>query len=148
MRTNEKAGTVATVTDLGNHSIAGGNQKAYFAFDYGKSETKKQEICNLCSPLPGKKISAGRTCAGCTEKSEILTATILTHVSRPRKIIRLQKCVGCGGCKTARQFSIYHAICKKCLSDARAKSKIAQSNFVERLLNNLRRNLKGVLHNA
>ena len=148
MKTNEKAGTVATVTGLDNHSIAGGNQKAYFVFDYAKAVAKKQEICDLCNPSPGKKMGVERICADCTKKSETLAATILTHVTRPRKVIRLQKCVGCGNCKTATQFSIYYAICKKCLGDARAKSKVAQSNFVERLLNNLRRNLKGVLQNA
>jgi hypothetical protein len=46
IKTNEKAGTVATVTGLRNHSIAGGNQKTFSTFDYRQARHSSQ--CKRC----------------------------------------------------------------------------------------------------
>lgn len=149
LKTKRKSVTGAnTVTDLDNQFNRGRNQKAFFVSDYAKTTTKKQQICELCVAPLEKRIGAETVCADCLKKSEALATAIFAHVARPRKVIRLQKCVGCGNCKTPAKFSLYYAICKECVAVVRDKSKVAQSNFVERLLNNLRRNIKGVWQNA
>jgi len=147
MKTKEKVGNGGDRSDLCNHLIAGGNQKAYDVFDYATTTIEKQEICAMCNPST-KNQSVIKLCAGHRAETDALAKAIFGHLVKPRKVVKLQKCAGCGKCLTAAKFSLYHAVCKKCLSGAREKSKLGRSNFIERTLNNLRKNLRGALANA
>ncbi len=82
------------------------------------------------------------------EKPQDLQADLLAVINPEPKVRRLHRCNGCGHCFAAEKFSIFFNVCKQCLRDAKGKSKLAQSNFIERTLNNFRKNLKGAIGNV
>lgn len=82
------------------------------------------------------------------EKQQDLQADLLAIINPEPKVKRLHRCNGCGHCFAAEKFSIFFNVCRKCLHDAKGKSKLGQSNFIERALNNFRKNLKGALQNV
>jgi hypothetical protein len=82
------------------------------------------------------------------EKQEVLQQKLTEHLEQNKKIIRTQICFGCGKPKASEKFSVFYGVCKSCLSEAKAKGKTAQSNFIARTVNNLHRNLRGALQNA
>jgi hypothetical protein len=148
MKQKEKAGTVATVTDLNNHSIAGGNQKAYDVFDYAKTTAKKQQDCFLCNLSLENRHGKATICNTCQTEADRLASALATHLSKPRKVVKTVRCLSCRSNVTPAKFSIFWGVCKTCVTEARGKSKLAQSNFIERTLNNVRKNLRGALQNV
>ena len=64
MKTKEKAGTVATVPDLGNHSINTGGAKSDFVNYYDENQAKLQTIL-LEKMKPAPKIIRLFRCFGC-----------------------------------------------------------------------------------
>jgi hypothetical protein len=144
---NDKSVTVATVTDLKNQSIADSNQKARDVFDYAEKALETQE-CLKCNPkltIPTLRGVETKVCGKCRTESETQKAVILDALARPRKAVKLHQCSGCNNYLAASKFSIYYGVCKQCLRNARGKSKLGQSNFIERTLNTVRRNLRRAL---
>ncbi|HLM59875.1 MAG TPA: hypothetical protein VK308_03625 [Pyrinomonadaceae bacterium] len=82
------------------------------------------------------------------EKEQDLQANLMAIIKPNPTVKRLHRCNGCGECFTAEKFSIFFNVCKKCLRDVKGKGKLAQSNFIERALNNFRKNLRGALQNV
>jgi hypothetical protein len=82
------------------------------------------------------------------EEQEVLQEKLTNHLCRNKKIVRTQICLGCGKPKASAKFSVFYGVCKSCLQEAKAKGKTAQSNFIARTVNNLHKNLRGVLQNA
>lgn len=152
MSTNEKSvlGAIQN-TSLKNHSInAGGENQSDFVFDFATKTVEKQE-CEKCHPHLAAKAKRGariKLCADCAGQTETTATAIFENIAAPRKVVRLQKCSGCGECKAPSKFSVFYSICKKCLSDNQGKSKLAQSNFIARAMNNFHKNLRGALLNV
>lgn len=148
MNKNEKAGYGGDRSSFKPKTflIAGGNQKRFDVSNYAENHTKTQEACDLCSPK--SQIKSGvpvELCSNCTAAQIRLESELLAQFIRPRKVIRLHRCSGCQRCVTPSRFSRDWGICKSCVADAQSKSKLAQSNFIERAVNNFRKSLRGVV---
>lgn len=141
MQNIEKAGRQTGFNQ--NEFFAGGKIKGFDAFDYAKNATEKQ--CDLCFPRPETKRGAVKFCSECEAKSAKLESGLFGHITQHRTIRRLHRCDGCGDCFAPEKFSIFYHVCKRCLRQAKDKSKIGRLNFIERTLNNFRRNLRGAL---
>jgi hypothetical protein len=81
MHTKGKAGTGVTVTDLGNHSIAGGNRKSFSASNYRQSRFASQ--CLGCKS-DYMKFSHSGYCQDCQQRVEFIRR------ERPEVVAKLQ----------------------------------------------------------
>lgn len=140
-----EAGNGLNRSGFQNQCNRGRNQKVVSVFDSNRNRQKSQEKCEICNSPIQEKQGKPNLCADCLKKSKTLATALFGHLAKPRRVIPLQKCAGCEKCLAASKFSIYRAVCKKCVSDAKEKSKLGQSNFIERTINNVRKNLKGAL---
>lgn len=145
-------GSGATNSKASNQKIyvnAGAIIKPFDVSYYRKTTTKTQVECAICNPRPHPTPQGTvKLCSECAATQNRLETDLLEGLSTPRKVIRLHKCAGCQRCVTPTRFSRDWGICKSCVSDARNKSKLARSNFIERTLNNFRKTLNRGLHNA
>ncbi len=67
---------------------------------------------------------------------------------RPGKILRCFICINCQKPRTPKRMSGFINICRNCIQDAKEKGKIAQSNFINRAVNNFLKSLKTEVQNA
>jgi hypothetical protein len=126
-------------------SNAASNQ-SLFVSDFDTKTVEKQ-YCEKCNPQSTTMSNrrSPRVCADCSGETMATATAIFNSAARPKKVVKLHQCSGCGNYLAATKFSIYYGVCKKCLRDAKRKSKLGQSNFIERTLNTMRRNLRGAL---
>ncbi|MGI8495142.1 MAG: hypothetical protein ACR2L1_07495 [Pyrinomonadaceae bacterium] len=121
-----------------------GNREQLSSIGYTNTRTELQEYCNICNPLPARR-SAAKLCAQCSAQSETLAATLNAHLQQNKTVVRLHRCLSCNECYVPSKFSNIWAICKNCVLTVQDKSKIAQSNFVERTANNVRKVLRRMI---
>jgi hypothetical protein len=126
---------------------AGAISKNFDSSDCRITETKTQENCAICYPLLNKNQTTP-TCSAHTIETKVLTDAITKMLVKPRKPVKTVRCLSCRNSVAPTKFSIFWGVCKSCVAEARGKSKLAQSNFIERTLNNVRKNLRGALQNA
>lgn len=72
------------------------------------------------------------------EKADELQSILLAELKENKKVIRLFRCYGCEKHYALKKMSSCLIICRKCFLRSREKGKIAQNNFVEKAVNNLR----------
>lgn len=95
--------------------------------------------CHLCSPLSRDRRGITKLCSKHCAEVEILATALFGQLTKSRKIVRLHRCLSCNGRFAPSKFSAFWGICKVCVTTAQDKSKTAQSNFVERTANNIRK---------
>ena len=72
-----------------------------------------------------------------TEKHEKLQSNLLAVMKPLKKIVRLYRCFGCRRNRPLKQMSGCLLFCRDCYAAAQDKGKTAQTNFLERALNNI-----------
>jgi hypothetical protein len=127
---------------------AGAISNAFDVFDFGTTEAKTQEKCLICNPSLLKSRRTETPCAAHSAETEELAGLIVKVLAQPRKPVKTVRCLSCRSSVAPAKFSIFWGVCKNCVTEARGKSKLAQSNFIERTLNNVRKNLRGAIQNV
>lgn len=90
----------------------------------------------------GKTLEKQLLSSGAVEK---LANDLKVHISKPRKVVKCIRCAGCGKPHAPSRMSILYPICRNCLTETREKGIRAQSNFINRAVNNFQIYLKGAL---
>ena len=114
-------------------------------FDFSKHTDNVEKIqCQKCHPPLSKPRGELKLCSDCTAQATKLGEQIFQHISRPRRVVKLQRCFACDGCFSPLKFSTYFGICKKCLGN-RDEPVPVRRKFVAHALNNISKVLRGAL---
>lgn len=89
-------------------------------------------------------VDDGLACEGCVEDVTAAALQILNDAAqRPRKVVRLYQCFGCGENVTARRMSGCLAICRKCFKEWQIEGERARRRLIEKTLNKIGGFLRG-----
>jgi ribosomal protein S14 len=108
-----------------NLNFADGKNKSFISTDYSGKSLEKQLILS-----------------GAVEK---LADDLTAHLTKPRRVVKCVRCAGCGKPHAPSRMSVLYPICRTCLAETREKGIRAQSNFINRAVNNFQIYLKGAL---
>lgn len=104
--------------------------------------------CVFCKASLGKEnaveVDDGIACAECFRGLTAKALQILQNSSeRPKKVIRLYQCFGCGENLTARKMSGCLAICRNCFKNWQFENERTRQRFIEKTLNKIGGFLRG-----
>jgi ribosomal protein S14 len=96
----------------------------------------------ISADYSGKALEKQLLSSGASEK---LADDLTAHLIKPRRVVKCVRCAGCGKPHAPNKMSVLYPICRICLTETREKGIRAQSNFINRAVNNFQIYLKGAL---
>lgn len=95
-------------------------------FDVSNNTESLEKIqCPKCNPPFVKPRGAVKFCADCQADGEFIEKVLLKNLSKPRRVIKLHRCIACEQNFALSKFSIYFGICRNCFAD-RKSPKVAR----------------------